>query len=169
MADDGWELDAVDAAVRQLSPSLAYLVVDNHNPTGMTLSEDGRRRLGAIIAETRTRTIIDETIADMWLDRPVPAPMAAFMPSDEFRYLVAACLILFGDHRILFVDLYAVDELDVGRAPPRRHQTIGRRAAVLIREDHGISKLTTANRRHDLAPHEDWQIRKPSDRIGTRI
>jgi DNA-binding transcriptional MocR family regulator len=81
MADDGWELEAVDSAVRQLSPSLAYLVVDNHNPTGMTLSEDGRRRLGTIIAETRTRTIIDETIADMWLDRPVPAPMAAFMPS----------------------------------------------------------------------------------------
>jgi DNA-binding transcriptional MocR family regulator len=81
MADDGWELDAVHAAVRQLSPSLACLVVDNHNPTGMTLSEAGRRRLGAIIAETRTRTIIDETIADMWLDRPVPAPMAAFMPS----------------------------------------------------------------------------------------
>src|SRR5690348_7303423 len=81
MADDGWELDAVDAAVRQLSPSLAYLVVDNHNPTGMTLSEEGRLRLGAIIAETRTRTIIDETICDMWLDRPVPPPMAAFMPS----------------------------------------------------------------------------------------
>ncbi|MFG1929423.1 PLP-dependent aminotransferase family protein [Mycobacterium sp. NPDC048908] len=81
MADDGWELDAIQAAVRQLSPNLAYLVVDNHNPTGMTLSEPDRRRLGSIIAETRTRTIIDETIADMWLDRPVPPPMAAFMPS----------------------------------------------------------------------------------------
>jgi DNA-binding transcriptional MocR family regulator len=81
MADGGWELDAVHAAVRQLAPNLAYLVVDNHNPTGMTLNEAGRRRLGAIIAETRTRTIIDETIVDMWLDQPVPAPMAAFMPS----------------------------------------------------------------------------------------
>jgi DNA-binding transcriptional MocR family regulator len=81
MADDGWELDAIHAAVRQLAPNLAYLVVDNHNPTGMTLSEAGRRRLGSIIAETRTRTIVDETIADMWLDRPVPPPMAAFMPS----------------------------------------------------------------------------------------
>jgi DNA-binding transcriptional MocR family regulator len=81
MTDDGWELDAIDAAVRQLAPNLAYLVVDNHNPTGMTLSDAGRRRLGAIIAETRTRTIIDETIASMWLDRPIPAPMAAFMAS----------------------------------------------------------------------------------------
>src|SRR5258708_119331 len=41
MTDDGWDLDAVNAAVRQLAPNLAYLVVDNHNPTGMTLSEAG--------------------------------------------------------------------------------------------------------------------------------
>jgi DNA-binding transcriptional MocR family regulator len=81
MTDEGWELDAVHSAVRQLAPNLAYLVLDNHNPTGMTLSEAGRRRLGSIIAETRTRTIVDETIADMWLDRRVPPPMAAFMPS----------------------------------------------------------------------------------------
>ena len=69
MTDDGWELDAIHAAVRQLAPNLAYLIPDNHNPTGMTLSEAGRRRLAHIIAETRTRAIVDETIADMWLDR----------------------------------------------------------------------------------------------------
>jgi DNA-binding transcriptional MocR family regulator len=79
MTGDGWDLDAVDAAVRQLSPSLAYLVPDNHNPTGMTLPAAGRKRLAQIIAETRTRTIIDETITDIWLDEPVPAPLAAAM------------------------------------------------------------------------------------------
>jgi DNA-binding transcriptional MocR family regulator len=79
MTGDGWDLDAVDAAVRQLSPSLAYLVPDNHNPTGRTLSAAGRRRLAQIITETRTRTIIDETITDIWLDEPVPAPLAASM------------------------------------------------------------------------------------------
>jgi DNA-binding transcriptional MocR family regulator len=79
MTHDGWELDAVDAAVRQLSPSLAYLIPDNHNPTGMTLPPAGRRRLAHIIAETRTRTIVDETITDMWLDEAVPPPLAASM------------------------------------------------------------------------------------------
>ena len=81
MTDDGWELDAVHAAVRQLAPNLAYLVLDNHNPTGMTLSRGGSPTVGHIIAETRTRTIVDETIADMWLDGPVPPPMAAAMAS----------------------------------------------------------------------------------------
>jgi DNA-binding transcriptional MocR family regulator len=79
MTPDGWELDAVDAAIRQLSPSLAYLIPDNHNPTGMTLPAPERKRLAHIIAETRTRTIVDETITDMWLDEQVPAPFAAAM------------------------------------------------------------------------------------------
>lgn len=77
MTPDGWELDAVDAAARQLAPTLAYFIPDNHNPTGLTLPPEGRNRLAQIIAETRTRTIIDETITDMWLDEQVPAPFAA--------------------------------------------------------------------------------------------
>jgi DNA-binding transcriptional MocR family regulator len=79
MTDDGWELDAIAAAIHQLSPSLAYLIPDNQNPTGLTMPAHDRSRLAAIIAETRTRTVIDETILDMWLDDGVPAPMAAAM------------------------------------------------------------------------------------------
>lgn len=79
MTTDGWELDAIEAAARQLSPTLAYLIPDNHNPTGLTLPAADRNRLAHIIADTRTRTIIDETITDMWLDEEVPAPFAASM------------------------------------------------------------------------------------------
>ncbi len=79
MTDDGWELDALHAAVQQLSPSLAYLIPDNQNPTGLTMPPHDRKRLADIIAETRTRTVIDETILDMWLGDGVPEPMAAAM------------------------------------------------------------------------------------------
>jgi DNA-binding transcriptional MocR family regulator len=79
MTEDGWELDALYAAVQQLSPSLAYLIPDNQNPTGLTMPADDRKRLARIIAETRTRTVIDETILDMWLDEQVPEPVAAAM------------------------------------------------------------------------------------------
>lgn len=77
MTDAGWDLDAMQTAVHQLSPSLAYLIPDNQNPTGLTMPAADRKRLAHIIAETRTRTIIDETILDMWLDEPTPGPMAA--------------------------------------------------------------------------------------------
>jgi DNA-binding transcriptional MocR family regulator len=79
VTSDGWEVDAIDAAMRQLAPNLAYLIPDNQNPTGLTLPVPDREHLARVIAETRTRTIIDETITDMWLDEPVPAPLAASM------------------------------------------------------------------------------------------
>lgn len=79
MTDDGWELDALQAAVQQLSPGLAYLIPDNQNPTGLTMPAHDRKRLAGIIAETRTRTVVDETILDMWLGDGVPEPMAAAM------------------------------------------------------------------------------------------
>src|SRR6185312_11469949 len=67
MTEDGWDLDAVEAAVHQLGPTRAYLIPDNHNPTGHTLPAADRKRLAHIITETRTRTIIDETLGDIWL------------------------------------------------------------------------------------------------------
>jgi DNA-binding transcriptional MocR family regulator len=80
-ADNGWDLDALHIAVRQLAPNLAYLVPDNQNPTGLTMPADARKELAHIISATRTRTIVDETMSDMWLDAPVPRPMAAAMTS----------------------------------------------------------------------------------------
>jgi DNA-binding transcriptional MocR family regulator len=79
MTPDGWDLEAVHTAIRQLAPSLAYFVPDNQNPTGLTLPVDERKRLAHIISETRTRTIIDETMTDVWLDEPVPPPVATAM------------------------------------------------------------------------------------------
>jgi DNA-binding transcriptional MocR family regulator len=78
-ADSGWDLGAMQAAVRQLAPSLAYLVPDNHNPTGLTLPAAARKGLAHIISDTRTRTIVDETMTEVWLDEPVPPPLAAAM------------------------------------------------------------------------------------------
>ncbi len=81
MTEDGWDLDALEAAVHQLAPNLAYLIPDNHNPTGHTLTAADRKRLAHIITATRTRTIIDETITDIWLDQPTPPPLAAELAS----------------------------------------------------------------------------------------
>jgi DNA-binding transcriptional MocR family regulator len=77
LTEDGWDLGAMHAAIRQLAPSLAYLVPDNHNPTGLTMPAADRRELADLIADTRTRTIIDETMTEVWIDEPVPAPVAS--------------------------------------------------------------------------------------------
>jgi DNA-binding transcriptional MocR family regulator len=77
--DQGWDLDAMHIAIRQLAPNLAYLIPDQHNPTGLTMPAEQRKRLAHIISETRTRTLIDETMTEIWLDDPVPPPVAAAM------------------------------------------------------------------------------------------
>ncbi|ORV43474.1 PLP-dependent aminotransferase family protein [Mycolicibacterium doricum] len=79
IAEDGWDLVAVHTVIRQLAPTLAYLVPDNHNPTGRTMRLQQRRELAALIADTGTRTIIDETMTEVWLDEPVPPPVATAM------------------------------------------------------------------------------------------
>jgi DNA-binding transcriptional MocR family regulator len=79
--DEGWDLDALHVAVRQLAPSLAYLIPDQHNPTGLTMPAGQRHELARIISQTRTRTVIDETMTDIWLDESVPAPVAAAVTS----------------------------------------------------------------------------------------
>lgn len=79
--EPGWELSAMASAVRQLAPNLAYLIPDNHNPTGLTLRGEKRNQLAQLISETRTRTVIDETMTEVWIDEPVPEPLAALVTS----------------------------------------------------------------------------------------
>lgn len=81
MTDDGWDLDGIEVALRQAAPRLAYLIVDFHNPTGLRLDVDGRRRLGAAFRRARTPVVVDETHVELDLDGdPLDGPptLAAF-------------------------------------------------------------------------------------------
>ncbi|PRX45486.1 GntR family transcriptional regulator [Prauserella shujinwangii] len=78
---EGWDLPGIEAALRQAAPRLAYLDVDFHNPTGLRLDAEGRERLGAALARSRTPVVVDETVAELDLEGdPVagPPPLAAF-------------------------------------------------------------------------------------------
>ncbi|MBM9466861.1 MocR-like transcription factor YczR [Nakamurella leprariae] len=77
----GWDLDGWRAAIRQTSPSAAYLVADFHNPTGLCLPVAGRRAMHQLARDARTTLIVDETMTELWLDEPAPPPMAAFGPA----------------------------------------------------------------------------------------
>ena len=67
--------------------------------------------------------------------------MASFVPAGEARHLMAGALILFRDDLAASVHLGAIDELDIRRPAPRGHQTVGRCAAVFIREDNRVAEL----------------------------
>ncbi|MEV4419323.1 PLP-dependent aminotransferase family protein [Patulibacter sp. NPDC049589] len=77
----GWDVDGVIAALQQTGPRLAYLLPDFHNPTGRCMDPESRARIAAAAARTRTTLVVDETMADLNLDGPPPAPFAAHDPT----------------------------------------------------------------------------------------
>lgn len=75
---DGWDESALEQAFPRTSPVLAYLMPDNHNPTGATMPVAQRERVLALAADQGTTLLIDETIGGLELDgQPRPAPFAA--------------------------------------------------------------------------------------------
>lgn len=74
----GWDVDQIRGAFVQTGASLAYLLPDFHNPTGRCMDEFTRARLARVAADMNRHLLIDETMADLWLDAPPPPPLAAF-------------------------------------------------------------------------------------------
>ncbi len=80
--EEGWDETAFAQALQRTSPSLGYLMPDNHNPTGRTMPEEQRERVMALAARQGTTLVIDETMADLGFgSAPQPLPFAAHGPA----------------------------------------------------------------------------------------
>jgi DNA-binding transcriptional MocR family regulator len=77
---DGWDLDLLTATVRDAAPRLAYLIPDLQNPTGAVLPAADRERVVALARRTGTPLLVDETLAEVWINEPLPAPVPAAPP-----------------------------------------------------------------------------------------
>jgi DNA-binding transcriptional MocR family regulator len=83
LSREGWDVEAVEAALRQTSPRIAYLNPDFQNPTGLLASDTERQTLAAALTKARTRTVIDETLVELNLDGgAMPAPLATYLPAN---------------------------------------------------------------------------------------
>ena len=79
----GWDLEALDAAVRQTGPCFAYLQPDFHNPTGQLMNAAERKALVQIAARTLTPLVIDETMVGTGFEAFMPLPVAAYDPENR--------------------------------------------------------------------------------------
>lgn len=78
LAEPGWDLDGIEATLRQTAPHLAYLIPDFQNPTGFLMPDAMRAEYAAMLRAARTVPIIDEALQGTALtDAPMPAPFAA--------------------------------------------------------------------------------------------
>jgi DNA-binding transcriptional MocR family regulator len=74
----GWDVEQLRGALVQTGAGLAYLIPDFHNPTGRCMDEFTRARVARLAGELDRYLLVDETMADLWLDAPPPPPLAAF-------------------------------------------------------------------------------------------
>jgi DNA-binding transcriptional MocR family regulator len=76
--ETGWDEDSIEQAIQRSSPSLGYLMPDNHNPTGRTMPAEQRERVLALAERHGTSLIADETMGELWFgDDPEQLPFAA--------------------------------------------------------------------------------------------
>jgi len=88
VGDHGWDSGVLDSTLRQSVPHLAYLIPDFHNPTGMLMPDEVRARLLDVAQRTGTWLVVDETLAEVALDVPLPRPFASHArPSDGARVI----------------------------------------------------------------------------------
>ncbi|MEU7650255.1 PLP-dependent aminotransferase family protein [Streptomyces huasconensis] len=88
VTDDGWDSGLVESSLRQAAPRIAYLVPDFQNPTGRLMPREQRVRVLETARATGTWLVIDETISDIALDVPRPAPFASLAPAGAGEQVV---------------------------------------------------------------------------------
>lgn len=167
--------DAEDliSSTRQVSPQVAYLIPDFHNPTGHLLSEESRQRVAHAFTQAGTVAIIDESMVELGLDSEVmPSPFACYSP--EAITVGSLSKPFWGGIRIgwLRAPLGRIDDmfrarlsLDLGA--PLLEQLV---ATELIRNhadliDHRRTQLRASRGAaiEALAEHlPDWRVRRPA-------
>ncbi|MET9323033.1 PLP-dependent aminotransferase family protein [Streptomyces sp. NPDC003038] len=88
VSDAGWDMEIAESTLRQTVPRLAYVIPDFHNPTGALMPPEQRLRLLTATRRTGTWLVVDETIADIALDTPAPAPLASLAPRGAADHVV---------------------------------------------------------------------------------
>lgn len=76
-----WDVHALQAAMTQQRPRMAYVVPDFHNPTGQLMPDVQRRQLVRAAVATGTVLVVDETLRELNLDGAETSPVAAFSPA----------------------------------------------------------------------------------------
>lgn len=74
MSPWGWDLAALETALRQAAPRVAYVIPDFHNPTGHRMPAEQRAALAGAARRTGTLLVVDESCAELAFPGTPPLP-----------------------------------------------------------------------------------------------
>ena len=94
-----WDLDLLTSAVRDAAPRLVYVIPDFQNPTGAVLPAADRERLVDLARRTGTTLLVDETLSELALDGPLPAPVATHGDAAHVLTVGSASKVFWGGLR----------------------------------------------------------------------
>ncbi|CAN5431853.1 PLP-dependent aminotransferase family protein [soil metagenome] len=77
VTNSGWDVDHLTSVLERVRPELLYLIPDFHNPTGASMPAEQRERVFAAARRVGTLVLVDETTADLNIDRPHCLPSFA--------------------------------------------------------------------------------------------
>jgi len=98
----GWDADSFGQLLRHTRPALAYLMPDFHNPTALSMTDAVRTGFVRHAETNDTIMLIDETTAELNIDRPWNAsPLASFADRPElFLTVGSASKTIWGGLRV---------------------------------------------------------------------
>lgn len=79
--DDGLRIDALEAQLEEHTPRLLYTIPTGHNPTGVSMPIERRRRLVELAREHGFLVLADEVYQLLHYAAPSPEPLAAHIDS----------------------------------------------------------------------------------------
>jgi DNA-binding transcriptional MocR family regulator len=90
LPEEGWSIDLLDKAIRQMKPAMAYLIPTFHNPTGKIMTGSTRGLIAEAAHASGTYLVIDETLSELSLDGVVLPPAMASYGSPSWAITVGS-------------------------------------------------------------------------------
>jgi|SRR6478672_4246953 len=76
LTPEGWDIEALTRTIARVRPRLIYLIGAHHNPTGMVMTAGEEAAIARAAADAGSIVIFDDTLRELWFDRPPPPPKA---------------------------------------------------------------------------------------------
>lgn len=164
--EHGVRVDVLEELVHRAEPKLLYLSPHFHNPTGVVLAEDRRRRIGELAAAHDLVVIEDLAMGDLALDDvPVPPPIAALAPEAQVHTIGSTAKLYWAGLRVGWIrspDDWAARMLATKTVADLGTPLLSQLLAVKLL-DHAEEVL--AERREQLRPRRDLL----AERIATQL